>query len=99
MGAKTRADLSGLFADLPGTAHLPGTGAPAASALPDVPRRRHGHPILLLAVLVILAIAAAHAVAAVTMPWVWLGIAFLAVLFITRGGRHSHHHRQQNQEQ
>src|ERR1700727_8242 len=46
MGAKTRADLSGLFAD------LPGTGAPAASTLPDVPRRRHGHPIWLLAVLV-----------------------------------------------
>ena len=38
MGAKTRADLSGLFADLPETAK------PAPSTLPDVHRRR-GHPV------------------------------------------------------
>ena len=39
MSAKTRADLSGLFSD------LPDAGAPA---VPDGPRRRRGHPMLLL---------------------------------------------------
>ena len=95
MGAKTRADLSGLFADLPETAK------PAPSALPDVRRRRPGHPVLLIALLVVVAIATAHAVAAVTLPFLWIGFVVLAVLFFTRSARHthSHHHSQPNQEQ
>ncbi|MFY9926908.1 MAG: DUF1707 domain-containing protein [Streptosporangiaceae bacterium] len=90
MGAKTRADLSGLFADLPETAK------PAPSTLPDVHRRR-GHPVLLIALLVVLAIAAAH----VVLPLLWIGFVVLAVLFITRNARHthSHHHSRANQEQ
>jgi Domain of unknown function (DUF1707) len=95
MGAKTRADLSGLFTDLPETAK------PAPSTLPDVRRRRHGHPVLLIALLVIVAIAAAHAVAAVTLPFLWIGFVVLAIVFITRNARHTHSHHQSraNQEQ
>src|ERR1700734_1687053 len=95
MGAKTRADLSGLFADLPDTAK------PAPSTLPDVHRRRPGHPVLLIALLVVLAIAAAHAVAGVILPFLWIGFVVMAVLFITRNARHthSHHHSRANQEQ
>jgi len=86
MGAKTRADLSGLFSDLPETAQ------PAQdTSLPDV-RRRRRHPVLLIALLVVLAIATAHAVAAVTLPLIWIGLVFLAVLLITRGPRHHHQH-------
>src|ERR1700726_477169 len=43
MSAKTRADLNGLFDDLPETG-LPETGAPAAT---DRLRRRRRHPVLL----------------------------------------------------
>jgi hypothetical protein len=95
MGAKTRADLSGLFTDLPETAK------PAPSTLPDVHRRRHGHPVLLIALLVIVAIVAAHAVAAVTLPFLWIGFVVLAIVFITRNARHTHSHHQSraNQEQ
>jgi hypothetical protein len=59
MSAKTRADLNGLFDD------LPETGAPAATDPTDPtgqPRRRHRHPILLVALIVFVAIAAAHVV-------------------------------------
>ena len=95
MGAKTRADLSGLFTDLPEMAK------PAPSALPDVHRRRRGYPLVAIALVVVLAIAAAHAVAAVTLPFLWIGFLLLAVLLITRGARHSHshHHSRPNQEQ
>src|SRR6266704_5367793 len=48
MSAKTRADLNGLFDDLPEAGQpgmgLPETGAPAATGFP---RRRRRHPILL----------------------------------------------------
>ena len=50
MNAKTRADLGGLFAD------LPETGAPA---VPDHPRRRRRrHPILVFVLLVVFVMAA-----------------------------------------
>src|SRR5712671_7058316 len=39
MSAKTRADLNGLFDDLPET---------GATAVPEHPRRRYRHPVLLL---------------------------------------------------
>src|ERR1700689_84623 len=54
MSAKTRADLSGLFSD------LPETGAPAAADHPLARRRRH--PVLLFVLLVLLIMATAHAV-------------------------------------
>jgi hypothetical protein len=75
MSAKTRGDLSGLFAD------LPETGAPAG---PERPRRRHRHPVLLLVLLVVLALATAHEVLWVTLPLLWLGFLAAAVWFTTR---------------
>ena len=77
MNAKTRADLSGLFDD------LPETGAPAAANGPHPhphphPRRR-GHPVLLIALLVLVAIAAAH----VVWPLLWIGFIVMIVLVAT----------------
>ena len=76
MSAKTRADLNGLFED------LPETGAPAATDPKDPtgqPRRRHRHPILLAALIVFVAIAAAH----VVWPLLWIGFLVAIVLFAT----------------
>ena len=72
MSAKTRADLNGLFDD------LPETGAPAATDGPR-PRRRNGHPVLLVALVVLVAIAAAH----VVWPLLWIGALVAIVLFAT----------------
>ena len=79
MSAKTRADLSGLFADLPEAAELPETGAPAG---PGFPRRRHRHPVLTLALIVVVILAAAHAML-FAGPWLWLGFFALVLLFAT----------------
>jgi Flp pilus assembly protein TadB len=73
MSAKTRADLNGLFDD------LPETGAPAATDQAGQPRRRHRHPILLAALIVFVAIAAAH----VVWPLLWIGFLVAIVLFAT----------------
>jgi Domain of unknown function (DUF1707) len=83
MTAKTRADLGGLFDD------LPETGAPA---VPDLPRRRRRHPILALALIVVIALAVAHVLAWATfgVPWLWLGLIAVALLFATG---HLGHHR------
>ena len=86
MNAKTRADLAGLFDD------LPETGAPA---VPERPRHRRRHPILTIALLVLITVAAVHAVAAMFVPWLWIG--FLAVILLFATGtighsRHSHDH-------
>jgi hypothetical protein len=80
MTATTRADLDGLFGD------LPETGAPA---VPGRPRRRHRYPVLLIALIVVLAIAAAHAVLWVTVPLLWLTFGLAAVVFATRALGHS----------
>ena len=74
MSAKTRADLSGLFDD------LPETGAPA---VPEMPRRRHRHPVLLIALFVVLALAAAHVLWWTAAPLLWVGFLVVAVLFAT----------------
>ena len=84
MNAKTRADLSGLFDDLP---------EPAAPALPERPRRRHRHPFLGVVLLVLITVAAAHAVAATFVPWLWIGALAVILLFATGTigrSRHSH---------
>ena len=74
MSAKTRADLNGLFDD------LPETGAPAATdPATGQPRRRHRHPILLAALIVVVAIAAAH----VVWPLLWIGFLVAIVLLAT----------------
>jgi len=70
MGAKTQADLNGLFDD------LPDTGAPAVT---DHPRRRHRHPVLLVALIVLVAIAASH----VVWPLLWIGFLVMLVLVAT----------------
>jgi hypothetical protein len=75
MSATTRAGLSGLSGD------LPGTGAPA---IPGQPPRRNRHPVLLIALIVVLAIAAAHAVPWVTVPLPWLASGVVAVVIATR---------------
>ena len=74
MSAKTRADLNGLFDD------LPETGAPAATD-PSTGqlRRRRRHPVLLGALIVFVAIAAAH----VVWPLLWIGSLVAIVLFAT----------------
>ena len=83
MSAKTRADLSGLFSD------LPETGAPA---VPDGPRRRTGHPVLLLVLLVIVASVAAHVLWWTAAPVLWLGVLVVAVLLVTRSFGRSRPH-------
>ena len=82
MSATTRADLDGLFDD------LPETGAPAAVDHPRR-RRRHRHPALLIALIVVLAIAATHAVLWATVPLLWLAFGVVAVVFATRALGHS----------
>jgi Domain of unknown function (DUF1707) len=85
MSAKTRADLSGLFDDLPDANVRPQAGAAA------VPVRRSGrrHPVLVLVLLVIVTVAAAHAVVAATVPWLWLGFLAAIVFIATRGTAHA----------
>jgi len=73
MSAKTRADLNGLFDD------LPETGAPAATDPTGQPIRRRRHPILLAALIVFVAIAAAH----VVWPLLWIGFLVAIVLLAT----------------
>jgi hypothetical protein len=80
LNAKTRADLSGLFDD------LPETGAPAA---PERPRYRRRHPFLTVVLLVLITVAAAHAVAAVFVPWMWIGLLAVILLFTTGTIGHS----------
>jgi hypothetical protein len=94
MSAKTRADLAGLFDDLPepgsGSGSEPAAAAPGAPehrATPKPPRRRHGHRWLPIALIVVLAVVATHAVHAIfwfTVPWLWL--AFLAVIVLAATG-------------
>jgi Domain of unknown function (DUF1707) len=87
MSAKTRADLNGLFDDLPEMSGPSPAGAQGAPAMPVSPRRRHRHPVLLVVLAVIVAMAVIHAV---TLPWLWIGFLVAVVVFATRGARHSH---------
>jgi Domain of unknown function (DUF1707) len=84
MGAKTRADLTGLFADLPAANREPRT-LPTSQAMRPARSRRHGHPVALLVLAVVIFLAAAHAL--VAGPWLWLAFAAAAVLYMTRGVR------------
>jgi len=85
MSAKTRADLSGLFDDLPEVSTRPQTGTAPVPVRP----RRHRHPVLVLVLLVIVALAAAHVVVAATVPWLWLGFVAAILVLATRGTRRS----------
>jgi len=77
VSAKTRADLSGLFSD------LPDTGAPAVPDHPHHPLRRRRHPVLIFVLLVLFIMATAHAVMWATMPWLWVAFVGLVLLFAT----------------
>jgi len=83
MSAKTRADLNGLFDDLP----EPSDPRPDHSQAPLSARPRRHHPVLLVVLAVVVILAAAHALFA--GPWLWLGLIVAAVLFVTRGTRHT----------
>ena len=74
--AKTRSDLSGLFADLPETEESAG---PAAQ-----PGERPQHHILLIVAFVVIAVVAAKALMAALTPW-WLVIG-LGVFLLLRYG-------------
>jgi hypothetical protein len=84
MSAKTRADLRGLFDD------LPEHGVPADAASPGSPaparrKRRHsGRGLLAVALVVLIVMAAGHTVFWLTVPWLWL--AFLVVIVLAATG-------------
>jgi hypothetical protein len=85
MNAKTRADLSGLFSD------LPETGAPA---VPARRLRRRRHPVLIFVLLVLFLLATAHAMLWATVPWLW--VAFLGVVLLFATGTIGRHHSGQD---
>jgi ferric-dicitrate binding protein FerR (iron transport regulator) len=87
MRAKTYADLSGLFDDLPRT-EAEAAEAPRASA-PRRPGHRHPSRPFLVAVLVIAAaIVAGHALAWFATAWIWL-VLLGAILFVAESRRRS----------
>ncbi len=84
--AKTRADLDGLFADLPDIdAPVPPT-APAAVARPRT--RRPYHRILFLALVVLITAAAGQALVHFYVPWLLIGLLVFLWLY---SGRSRHH--------
>jgi hypothetical protein len=95
MSAKTRADLNGLFDDLPQAGYAHASGVPADTGGPwgpegpgsgtPVRRHRRGHGLLAVVLVGFVLIAAAHAVFWLTVPWLWLG--FLAVVVLAATGR------------
>ena len=95
MSAKTRADLNGLFDDLPESGRaaqgLPETGAPAGVC---TQQRRFRHPVLLAAFVILVALAAGH----VIFPLLWIGFLVVIALAVTghfgRGRSQRHHDHQ-----
>lgn len=91
MSAKTRADLDGLFDDLPDPDGTFGSGPAGAPRAPDrrarrEPRRRHRHGLVTVALIVVIALVAAQAIHTVfwlTVPWLWLGIVAVVLLAAT----------------
>jgi hypothetical protein len=82
MSATTRADLDGLFRDLP---HL------AVEPAPAPPRRRRSVPLLALILLLVVA----ASVSAATWPFVhvpWFLVFVAAFLIWHRAGRRHYHH-------
>jgi hypothetical protein len=86
MRAKTYADLSGVFDDLPRT-------ETEAAEAPRVPARRHGHRhpaglFFVVALVIAAAVVAGHALAWFATAWIWLAL-LGAVLFIAESRRRS----------
>jgi hypothetical protein len=87
MAAKTRGDLDGLFDDLPDPepAGASGMGGPNGPTVPY--RRRHrgaARPVLVVALVIALAIAVGHTVTAFFVPWFWVAVIALAIVFVSR---------------
>lgn len=82
--AKTRADVSGLFADLP---EIDEAGAPVASQPSEHPRPHHH--ILLLVLVGVIAVVAGRALMATFLPW-WLLIGVVAFLLLRHGPPQRH---------
>jgi hypothetical protein len=88
MTAKTRGDLDGLFDDLPDPEAKPGTGSQHGPAVPYRPHRRGpARPILTIALVIALMIALAHAVTAIWIPWFWIIVLVVAIVFVNRSSR------------
>lgn len=91
MSAKTRADLNGLFDDLPGLDGMAGSGPAGAPGKPDRRARRelrrdrrHGLlPIVAIVVVALIAAQAIHALFWLTVPWLWLGVVAAIALAAT----------------
>jgi len=83
MSAKTRADLAGLFDD------LPPLGA-TSPAVVEVTRRRRGSLALVMVTLLIFFAAFSAAVWTWHFPWVLFGVIFLVFWVRSRGGWHRH---------
>lgn len=91
MGAKTRADLSGLFDDLPDPDGAVGSGPAGAPGKPDRRARRelrrsrrHGLlPIVVIVVIALIAAQAIHALLWMTVPWLLLGAVGVIALAAT----------------
>jgi hypothetical protein len=91
MSAKTRADLNGLFDDLPDTDVAPGAaspGSPAGTAVTPERRGRpcrRGHPVLVLVLAIVLASMATHMVVHIFfIPWLWVAALAAVIVFVTR---------------
>jgi len=97
MGAKTRADLSGLFDDLPDPDGAVSSGPAGAPGRPDRRARRelrrgrrHGLlPIVVVVVIALIAAQAIHALLWMTVPWLLLGA--VAVIALAATGHLGHH--------
>ena len=91
MNAKTRADLAGLFDDLPetGAPAMPERPQPQPQLQPQL-RRRRGHPALVLVLLFVLALTVGHAVFWAAVPLLWLGLLVAAGFLATRAFARTH---------
>ncbi len=59
--------------------------------MPERSRRRRRHPFLAVVLLVLITVAAVHAVTAVFVPWLWIGLLAVILLFATGTIGHSRH--------
>jgi hypothetical protein len=95
MNAKTRADLGGLFDDLPEAPGTLGTGPSGAPGIPPqsgvVGSHRHYHPLLKVLLVVVIISCIAHAVFW-ALGWLWIGVLAVIVLAATGHLGHHHHH-------
>jgi hypothetical protein len=94
MSAKTRGDLDGLFDDLPDPepAGASGTGGTLGPAVPYRVSRRRGaaRPLLLVVLVIALMVAIGHTFAALYLPWFWVAVVLLAIVFTSRSARSRH---------